>query len=57
MEIKVGKSHKEQDEYGNSKVLYGFLYGICKDPWFYIEYVWSYMICWSRVLLSLICGF
>ena len=57
MEIKVGKSHKEQDEYGNSKVLYGFLYGICKDPWFYIEYVWSYMICWSRVLPSLICGF
>ena len=45
MEIKVGKSHKEQDEYGNSKVLYGFLYGICKDPWFYIKYVWSYMIC------------
>ena len=26
-------------------VWYGFLYGICKDPWFYIEYVWSYRIC------------
>ena len=32
------KKMKEEEDaklrYGNSKVLYGFLYGICKDPWF-----------------------